>query len=897
MTDTQLNTYERIDILLYNYYNRFDINRYYNKEERKGLFLQFVEDEELVDDDISIDDELGHHVNPTDCIYLEFDLQNFPIPEQVKQYDRKLVVFYVLQYLYEYNMLPNYEYLEFKLSDNSKPLLQTTSASHTRCKLLDKCLCFQRLKYVMTQYNDKRSINLYIADISRIIDDFIHLMHEHNDAISFEEIYNAFDFCDLQTCSIYKDRNKQFEEQNISKLKQSVIDLKNYQILNKIHCYFQHSYDIEHRMTTADILLFNNIINTADNNSHLENKPLSILNNILSNSRNKYDKKHLNNRLNKKYISLSKQEHKENKYHFGFHFIYAHDDINNDNCEHHMVHLVYQKHNTLKEELVSNDISTLSIHQFDIEYAKAVAHFNTTFCKQHFVIKQKNHAYDKWNFCIDHVLSLMVYCNYTNLQYDFSKTYRTFNGDKHSCFYHMGKSLKNAIHQFGTILIDSKCFTFYHGMGEHLIFPQYIGLYVDGICINSPLSTSTSFEVAMGFTNNNNGLIVEFGDTDKVNSIKYFSAAWLSDFASEKEYLFIQNHAIDGRLAIHNIFDIRNNYVYKEILNALAMIQGIVVGGNGLYIDSLSKQNIMAMEIIKQLQSSSGLNFTSYGNGLINTYFNNQLTIELDYQTMENYGDLELVNVFFYPDYDWIKLIDIHKLFPNLKEIVVKNVNLCAFIMENTLLYLHNISKISNSIIQIMIKTNDVNELSMETAFAKYKHELSTLNYTLTLEANRYLCINHVDQSIVHKLMIENLYIGNFYRLANNSEIDVNKSHHIHIWTMFISTSPNKLINSKSIKQVIYHLHHTFHPNVFIVKEPPFKPQKQGWGRFMVTAKIQFYEQYNRKEIISSHYLGFDEDIWACVESVGDSYPAISWNRAMDVYWIDNIIKSLAIEP
>ncbi len=64
----------------------------------------------------------------------------------------------------------------------------------------------------------------------------------------------------------------------------------------------------------------------------------------------------------------------------------------------------------------------LSLSQFDVEYAKAVAHFNTAFCKQHFVLRHEDHIYDEWNLYIDHVLSLMVYCNYTNLQYEFSKT-------------------------------------------------------------------------------------------------------------------------------------------------------------------------------------------------------------------------------------------------------------------------------------------------------------------------------------------------------------------------------------------------------------------------------------------------------------------------------------------
>eukprot|EP01084_Bolivina_argentea_P287148 492679_1 len=96
-----------------------------------------------------------------------------------------------------------------------------------------------------------------------------------------------------------------------------------------------------------------------------------------------------------------------------------------------------------------------------------------------------------------------------------------------------------SIKEFGTPIHKGIVQSFYHGVAEKLLLPSYIG--VDGILIYCPLSTSSSFQVAQNFTNHNKGLVIEFGTRFVHYSAKYFSMSWLSDYASESEYLFIQN--------------------------------------------------------------------------------------------------------------------------------------------------------------------------------------------------------------------------------------------------------------------------------------------------------------------------------------------------------------------
>eukprot|EP01083_Nonionella_stella_P257609 881590_1 len=112
----------------------------------------------------------------------------------------------------------------------------------------------------------------------------------------------------------------------------------------------------------------------------------------------------------------------------------------------------------------------------------------------------------------------MIYCNYDYLQYIFSMTYRENNGQHHEEFYWLGKYLKRTV----ALYSSSTDRHVYHGISNMMLFENYCSSYKhslerkgfleqrDSIEICSPLSTSTSFEVALNFANHNNGIVVEF---------------------------------------------------------------------------------------------------------------------------------------------------------------------------------------------------------------------------------------------------------------------------------------------------------------------------------------------------------------------------------------------------
>eukprot|EP01083_Nonionella_stella_P158078 513948_1 len=168
-------------------------------------------------------------------------------------------------------------------------------------------------------------------------------------------------------------------------------------------------------------------------------------------------------------------------------------------------------------------------------------------------------------FHLEYLLSLLVYCNFTHLQQLFSKTYRENDGQDHEQFYFMGRNLKISVLKFGAKVSESRVHKFYHGVDQKLFMPHYTG-YRGGIDVHGPLSTSSSFAVAMHFTDNQ-GLLLQFGPP-LMSTSKYFATSWLSDFPHEREYLFIQNQT----LVIDNIIEPSAEMEYGVLLKAVKCI-------------------------------------------------------------------------------------------------------------------------------------------------------------------------------------------------------------------------------------------------------------------------------------------------------------------------------------
>eukprot|EP01083_Nonionella_stella_P040144 109113_1 len=646
-------------------------------------------------------------------------------------------------------------------NDDSKP-----------CGGIEHCLHLSRFTETMQKYNEyhlqmKGTMKIIDGiDISETTDDFIHLIHKHDNGEAFEFILSKLPQCNIKICRgfrNYRDRTKCDNTKHDCGI--------NLGILDKIHCYFAHSYDIGHRLNTHEAKEIENDIKQQndtciDDDINSINQKMLKMKQISFHTRNinKETMNSLNERISTKntqliYTSVEPISN-SNTLDFG-HEIHYHGGA--DCCD----QGVSPKYNSLKEELITNKFSRLNIQQFDSEYKKALVHFNTRYCKQrvkpnYYDTIYEDYPYEKYTLAVHHILSLMVYCNYTHLQCEFSKTYRsgqvindTLIDTTHDEFYHLGYNIKIAVHEFGTKIRDGRIKRLYHGLSSVLLLSKYMD-HTNCAFIYCPLSTTSSMEVALHFAAND-GMVVELGageqptheldgmpiETQWMSSpTKYFSVQWLSDYASEREFLFVQND--DRRLMITNITHTATAVDYMWILEALKCINLIISVGlpHPLMVTRTEKNATNILSIIHQLSMIDASyekckHIDQYGEELIKGCFCNtfQEEVVLKYKLMNKSRLMDSVlKQMLGSRFGWNTIEKALKIFPNANKFVVMYCDWDEGMVEGIL---HGLSDMNNQskVNQILLFLDESNakvpNTKLELSVEKYRLQFAEVGYTL----------------------------------------------------------------------------------------------------------------------------------------------------------------------
>eukprot|EP01084_Bolivina_argentea_P200251 342454_1 len=527
---------ENIDNLLNSYYIKCGINNYFDNNGR-GKLLQFVLKKKL--NSVCIGDKLKE---PTNCIFTEFD-SKFP----VKHYHhaannstiKKLIIFHVLQHCHIYGVMPSKHYMAQKLrttSDicderkhNNVELKQDVSMKVATLKCNDnisKCHHLHNLANIMRKYKHVRKDNNYSnysgEDVMVCLNSFIHLTSTHVTDEEFEFIFRELGgYCNLLECHRFKrnHRDRQMNKINddIVLLDLDPIDAAHRQIMDKIHCVYTHCFDIGNRLTINEQASLCNVeaMRQFDEQYGLVNKRVLKMHKILSQKNMSYQNSRGITKPNNKFLStfenLSKSEMKNKLYGYGFEFVYQ-NRYNYDGF------IIPKKFASFKEEMIQNNCNPIGVAQYESELEKAKIHYKSQYRKYKESMKY---------MLLDHMLAVMMYCNYDKLQNKFTATYRKLLRNetkesvviRHSNFYWLGMYLKEACLQCGVTINDGCIGAFYHGINQQMVFPEI--LTSNGVNIYCPLSTSSSYAVSVNFAANK-GLIIEFVDGN--TSTKDYSA-------------------------------------------------------------------------------------------------------------------------------------------------------------------------------------------------------------------------------------------------------------------------------------------------------------------------------------------------------------------------------------
>eukprot|EP01084_Bolivina_argentea_P253001 424867_1 len=685
------------------------------------------------------------------------------------------------------------------------------------CQHKSQCDNIQNLVKVLKQYNCDILKGMDKSKILCMVNDYLHVMHQHNDDEQFEGIVNRLGGCNIAQCNRLK-RNYRNRTWTCNEMKNMDFDNLFENIMDKMHCYFQHSYDIGNRLTLKDKELINNISCVIDNTQEddmLEkatNKQLQKTYEILQ------SKRQHNNIFNQRIqSSYSKFNQLDNEYSFGFSFKYGYQDENYDSFDYKSVS---KKYDSLKDELTTNTMAILSIKQFNLEYAKAGIHFESFYCKKMFRVETRDYG----EINLECILALMVYCNCDQLQCELTKTYRLDEGKQHNEFFWFGKYLKISVHKFGTQIMDgSSDIKFYHGIGEQLLFPKYINgaVLIQPQC---PLSTSASLEVAINFTNHNQGILVQFNG----RTSSYFSVSWLSNYANEQEYLFIQNAEFSG-LNIENITDVNTGCEYNRILDALTVIDRMMMGRFD-ELDHVSNISHVLMKMIISHQISYEIctyksfeTLSEYGRKLCDTFFKNRQYVYIDYsQWKDEYSFL--VDLLCHAD-DIDPVININAiniLFPDMKHLALRNVNLSSSLLIHTLNHMKNHNSKSKQLSTMNIIFIEMSDLSLKQALQKHTKQYRDAEMFIYTTDSDVLCVSNenstfefakhiIDSMGKHDFKDINDEITNLIETLITGKLNSKYKHLFHEWCMKkkdLSINWKNIIRNNNSK-IFQRFHHT----------------------------------------------------------------------------------------
>eukprot|EP01084_Bolivina_argentea_P049309 90703_1 len=359
---------------------------------------------------------------------------------------------------------------------------------------------------------------------------------------------------------------------------------------------------------------------------------------------------------------------------FGTYFDYWILDVNSEDA-------VKPKYKTMKIELLENEIATISVKMYNQIYNKATkliqkkAHLLKA---QHVGINNQNFNIPKGTLItINHMISLIVYTDYTAIQKVFKKQCRKLHINesmdslvkRNSEIAHWCRFLKESAIFYGT---EMKSNVFYTGLTTKLMFASMQQHF------ECPLSTTCSINVANQFSGGSKGIILQLRAADP--KTRYFDVSWISQFSDEKERLLMGcSLIIDDILIRQQKFMVSTKYV-PAILMFEKLMKGHFVATHRK-TQKLLYFLFASMFNLKDKPKTPPKYILALFDNMINTFKNSMIWInkhdydKLNYQQLKDIlaldgpglfwskSGIKLENVNFVKEFQWCINSDVYQQF------------------------------------------------------------------------------------------------------------------------------------------------------------------------------------------------------------------------------------------
>eukprot|EP01084_Bolivina_argentea_P019286 35878_1 len=235
----------------------------------------------------------------------------------------------------------------------------------------------------------------------------------------------------------------------------------------------------------------------------------------------------------------------------------------------------------MKQELIDNDKHTITQNIWDDTLAKGLLCLEMVSVQDMYIANEREDT-RKYGvkigevIGIDNVIAILFYCNFDELQKEFSKTFWKMKQDdtesdmiETHCknFYWLGRALYVAVTFYGTRMEANQ--VVWHGLSKKMLFDNF------AVYFTCPTSTTTQKNVAQTFSGNGNGIVLKLKAKHKNNCPWMLDVSLFSDFTDECERLFFNE-----TLIITDILIIINKrwVSFKKYINACLYFNKITTG-------------------------------------------------------------------------------------------------------------------------------------------------------------------------------------------------------------------------------------------------------------------------------------------------------------------------------
>eukprot|EP01084_Bolivina_argentea_P117806 209142_1 len=199
-----------------------------------------------------------------------------------------------------------------------------------------------------------------------------------------------------------------------------------------------------------------------------------------------------------------------------------------------------------------------------------------------------------------HILSMVLYTDYSELCTDFSSTFRQKHSEtlesmkrRNSKYYWFSKKLRECVECYGQCRVDGKRWG-----NDELSGPFFCATSVVmtissfNLRLNGPLSTSMHIEVAVKFSNRNRGSVMQLDNplTLQYQRLCGFNLSWISGYPEEGERLFFGGYYFIKLTSIRH-FGTMHIVYYLDVM----LTGGALLGGNGKQM-TVEKQDIQLLK-------------------------------------------------------------------------------------------------------------------------------------------------------------------------------------------------------------------------------------------------------------------------------------------------------------